>query len=145
MARPSSGWSGSPPTAVVEASTKGIWRAASRRTTACSNYFEACRANLTPEARLNQRRFTGWCLAWALSFVGATWLLTNETVAAAPLTWLVALFPTFLGLLLLRSYVRFFRLVDELVQKVQLETLAFGFGAGFAWAVGRLLAMRRYA
>lgn len=137
------------------------------------NYFEACRANLTPEARRNQRFFTGWCLAWALSFVAATWLLRFEIVTTPPLTWLVALVPTLVGLLLIRSYVRFFRSADELMQKVHLEGLAFGFGAGFlfmtgygllerlgapamsisdpvaviafAWALGQLLAMRRYS
>jgi hypothetical protein len=137
------------------------------------NYFEACRANLTPEAKRNSRIFTVWCLGWALSFVGATRLLRNETVTAAPLTWLVALVPTLVGLLLIRSYVRFFRSADELMQKVHLEALAFGFGAGFlfmtgyslferlgapamsvsdpvaviafGWVLGQFLAMRRYS
>jgi len=137
------------------------------------NYFEACRANLTPEARRKQRIFTVWCLVWALSFVAATWLLRFEAVTAPPLTWLVALVPTLIGLQLIRSYVRFFRSADELMQKVHLEGLAFGFGAGFlfmtgyglfentgapvmnvnypvavmafAWAFGQLLAMRRYS
>lgn len=137
------------------------------------NYFEACRAHLTPEGRRNQRIFTGWCLLWALSFVAAALLFRFEIVTAAPLTWLVALVPTLIGLLLIRSYVHFFRSTDELMQKVHLEALAFGLGAGFlfmtgyslferigapamsvmdpvaviaiAWALGQVLAMRRYA
>jgi len=137
------------------------------------NYFEACRANLTPEAKRNSRIFTVWCLGWALSFVGAAWLLKNETITAAPLSWLVALVPTVIGLLLIRSYMRFFRSADELMQKVHLEALAFGIGAGFlfmtgyslferigapamsvsdpvaviaiAWVLGQLLAMLRYS
>ena len=137
------------------------------------NYFEACRTNLTPEARRNQRVFKIWCRVWALGFVAATFLLEMETVTAAPVTWLVALIPTLLGLMLIRSYVRFFRSADELLQKVHLEALAFGFGAGFlfmtgwallerigaptmgvsepvaviafGWALGQLLAMRRYS
>ncbi len=49
------------------------------------NYFEACRANLTPEAKRNSRIFTVWCLGWALSFVGAAWLLRilNDVITDA--------------------------------------------------------------
>lgn len=136
------------------------------------NYWQACHANLTPEARRRSRIFAGWCLAWAITFVAASWLLRGEA-AATPVNGFIALVPTVVGLLLIRAYVRFFRSADELVQKVHLEALAFAVGAGFlfmsgygllerigappinvsdpvavialAWALGQLLAMRRYA
>ena len=136
------------------------------------SFRKACRSHMTEADRRNALIFTMWVLAWGLSFVAATFLLADEIVVTAPLTWLVALVPTALGLQAIRSYVRFLRAADELLRKVHLEGLALGFGAGvifvmgygllehigapaldisdpivvffFFWALGQWLAMRRY-
>ncbi len=136
------------------------------------SFRRACQAHMTQADKRNARIFTVWTFVWALSFVAATFLLVDEIVARAPLTWLVALVPTALGLQTVRSYVRFLRAADELLRKVHLEGLALGFGAGvifvmgygllehigapalditdpilvffFFWALGQWLAMRRY-
>ncbi len=137
------------------------------------SFRRACRAHMTQADRRNARVFNVWLFAWALSFVGATFLLVEEFVVTAPLTWLVALVPTALGLQAIRSYVHFLRGADELLRKIHLEGLALGFGAGMIfilgygllehigapalntsdpvlvfvsfWALGQWLAMRRYA
>lgn len=136
------------------------------------SFRRACRAHMTQNDKRNARIFTAWTFVWALSFVAATFLLAGEIVVTAPLTWLVALVPTALGLQAIRSYVYFLRGADELLRKVHLEGLAIGFGAGviftmgygllehigasalnisdpivvffFFWALGQWLAMRRY-
>ncbi len=136
------------------------------------SFRRACRAHMTQADKRAARIFTAWTFVWALSFVAATFLLADEIVARAPLTWLVALVPTALGLQAVRSYVHFLRGADELLRKVHLEGLAIGFGAGVIfvmgygllehigapalniadpvlvfvsfWALGQWLAMRRY-
>ncbi len=122
--------------------------------------------------RRNQYRFIAWMFAWALSFVAATWILQGDRGLASPVVWLVAVAPIALGIAAVFAYLRFLRMADELLQKIQLEGLALGFGAGVifamgyqlleragappleigdtvvvmmvAWAIGQLLGMRRY-
>lgn len=126
----------------------------------------------TARDRQNQYRFTAWILAWAVSFVGAAWVLKHNPQLEAPVTWLLAFGPTIFGIGALLSYLRFLRQADELLQKIQLEGLAIGFGAGaifsmgyslfervgaptldigdmlavmmFGWVIGQLVSMRRY-
>jgi hypothetical protein len=132
----------------------------------------SCAAMMTDTDRRNSNRFTGWAMAWAVSFVGATLVLTAGLVPGGAASWAVALAPNVLGLAALLAYVRFLRQVDELMRKIQLEGLAVGFGVGvafasgyrlleragapdldvndvvlvmlLAWVVGQLLALRRY-
>jgi hypothetical protein len=94
-----------------------------------------------PERDLrNLRRFTLWSLAWAISFVAATFLLAEELVPAGPIQVAVAVMPTILGLGAIWSYVVFLRQADELQRKVHLEALAAGFGTGMIFMMGyRLL------
>ena len=122
--------------------------------------------------RRNQYWFVAWLLAWAVSFVVANWALQADQGLTGPVVWLVAIAPNVFGIAGLFAYLRFLRMADELLRKIQLEGLAIGFGAGvvFAmgyqlleragapqlqvsdpvgvmmvgWAVGQLLAMRRY-
>lgn len=87
----------------------------------------------------NQRRFALLCLAWAVAFVAAAVLLEGAAPTGAA-AWVVALAPSILGFLAVRSYVRFVRDADELVRRIQLESLAWGFGAGALFMMGyRLL------
>lgn len=126
----------------------------------------------TRRDRQNQYWFTAWILAWALSFVAAAWVLKRNPDLGGALQWLVALGPTVFGIGALLAYLRFLRMADELLQKIQLEGLAIGFGTGaifamgyslfervgaptldigdmlavmmFGWVAGQLISMRRY-
>lgn len=124
----------------------------------------------SPRERRNKQRFTGLCLVWALTLIGASWAMTFGELQS-PASWLVALIPIALGIVTVLVYVRMLREMDEMMRQVQLEGLAFGFGVGvifgtgygllelagapawgnepiavmlFAWAAGQLLAIRRF-
>ena len=126
----------------------------------------------TEADRRNQYRFLAWLLAWAVSFLAATWALRSDLGLEGPAAWTIAIGPDVLGICALLAYLHFLRMADELLRKIQLEGLALGFGAGviFAmsyqlleragapqlrvsdtvvvmmvgWAVGQLLGLRRY-
>jgi hypothetical protein len=82
-----------------------------------------------PRDRQNQRRVTLWALAWALSFVAVTlaikkqWLPFGVALAGMIGT---ALF----GIATVLAYRRFLQEADELRRKIEMEALAFAFGAG---------------
>ncbi|MEE8243945.1 MAG: hypothetical protein V3R27_03040 [Pseudomonadales bacterium] len=125
----------------------------------------------TAADRRNQYIFLGWLFAWAVSFLAATWalkFLDLQGIAA----WLLAIAPNVFSIGALFAYLHFLRMADELIRQIQLEGLAFGFGAGaifamgyqlmehagapelhvgdpvvvmmVAWALGQLIGMRRY-
>jgi hypothetical protein len=79
--------------------------------------------------RRNQRRITLWALAWAISFVAVTlgikkeWLPFGVALAGVIGT---ALF----GIATVLAYRRFLQETDELRRKIEVEALAFAFGAG---------------
>jgi hypothetical protein len=96
--------------------------------------------DLTAEDARNQQRFAVWALAWAVSFVLATFLLATGQLPAGPLTWLVAVTPTVFGAAAVWRYVVFVRDADELLRRIHLEALAWGFGTGALFMMGyRLL------
>lgn len=102
--------------------------------------WDEARCDGTPEDARNRRRFAVWCLAWAAAFVAATLLLDGGVVPPGAATWVVAVAPSLIGLAAIRSYVTFVRGADELVRRIQLESLAWGFGAGVLFQMGyRLL------
>ena len=119
----------------------------------------------------DQREFLGWMFAWAVSFVAASWALKSDLGLEGAAAWSVAILPDVLGIGALLAHVRFLHRADELMQRIQLEGLALGFGVGvvfatgyqleragaprleiadpvvvmmFAWAMGQLLALWRY-
>ena len=126
----------------------------------------------TAADRRNQYRFVTWLFLWAVTFVGATWVLDSVERLSVTLAWSVAILPNLFSILALLAYLRFLREADELVRRIQLEGLAFGFGAGvliamayftlervgvpelaadravfvmmIGWAVGQLAATWRY-
>jgi len=123
--------------------------------------------------RLNQYWFTAWTLAWAITYVAANMMLKTDLGLEPPMSWLIALAPDVFALAALTSYMRFLRRADELMRRIQLEGLAFGFGAAvlfisawpllekagapvmtynnaltvmmFSWVAGQLLSLRRYS
>ncbi len=90
------------------------------------SFWSGC-AGVSPNDRRNQRRIMGASLAWAVTYVGATWLLKGGQVQE-PLSWVVASLPVLFGLAVIAVYRRFLRETDELQRIVQLEALALAFG-----------------
>jgi predicted membrane-bound spermidine synthase len=94
----------------------------------------------TESDRRNQYRFLLWTAAWAVSFLGATWLLRASDVGLDGWTvWTVAIAPNVLAVVAGATYVRFLREADELIRKIQLEALAIGFAAALFIGIGYTL------
>ena len=81
-------------------------------------------------------------MAWAVAFVGASWFLRDDPAVSAATRWVVALAPNLLALAVVLVYLRFLRTADELVRRIQMEGLAFGFGVGAVLAMGYQLLER---
>ena len=81
-------------------------------------------------------RFTAWTFAWALSYVAASWALKADLDLATPLVWLLAAAPNVIAVVAVFAYMRFLRMADELLRKIQLEGLALGFAAGVVFITG---------
>ena len=86
--------------------------------------------------RRNQYRFTAWSFAWALTYVAASWTLKSDRELATPLTWALVAVPTLLSIVAVFAYLRFLRMADELLRKIQLDGLATGFAAGLVYIIG---------
>ena len=92
-----------------------------------------------PADKVNNKHISIWSVVWALAVVTATWLVKSIDMSPS-LKWFVALAPNLIALVVLRSYLRFLRMTDELQRRIQLEGLAVGFGAGFIFGIGYLVA-----
>jgi len=90
--------------------------------------IQSC-GGMTATDRRNYRRFNYWALAWAFSFV-ASHLVLEEIVTQEVMVFVILTIPTFLTLFALRAYARFFRLADELTQRIHLEGIKIGFCTG---------------
>lgn len=90
----------------------------------------------TPQDKRNGRRFNLWCLAWALAYVGAHWALKGDSELATALVWLLVATPILLMIGTVFSYMHFLRNADELLQKIQIQGLAMGFGAAVVFVTG---------
>ena len=86
--------------------------------------------------RRNQYVFISWLFIWSLGFVAAAWALKHADGLSDAARWLIAAAPNVAGIGALLAYMRFLRMTDELVRKIQLEGLAIGFGAGAIFALG---------
>ena len=89
----------------------------------------------TPLDQKNQKNFFHWTLLWAVTLLATTWMLKAEYVTA-PLSWIIAVLPSMLGIGALFSYMRFLRQADEFIRKIELEGLALGFGGGVLFLMG---------
>ena len=90
----------------------------------------------TAADRTNQYRFLAWTAVWGVSFAAATWILAGDRAPPGAVAWLVAALPLVPGALALRAYLRFLRMADEMIRKIQHESLAFGCGCGVMAGVG---------
>ena len=102
-------------------------------------WWASCQGS-RPHDRRNAQAFTWWLFAWMATFVGASMALSRNLVPPGWATYMVALFPNLLGAWAVFAYVKYIREADELLRKIQMEGLAWGFGAGWLFMVGyRLL------
>ena len=96
--------------------------------------IQACSG--TEQDRKNSRRFALWCLAWAVAYVAAHKIMKSNMDLAIEVTWLLVATPIVLMVVAVFSYLNFLRRADELLQKIQLQGLAMGFGAGVVFVTG---------
>ena len=90
----------------------------------------------TAADRRNQYHIVAWCLAWALTLAGVTTYLETHSGFRGNGAWLLAALPFALSVGPLLSYLRYLRMADELLRKIQMEGLAIGFGAGIVVTMG---------
>ncbi len=105
-----------------------------------SSFWAGC--GYTDRDRRNLRQFNLWALVWMAGWIAASYLIKHQLIATGPLAWALVLATAVLGILAIRSYVHFLRQTDELLSKIQLEALAFGFGAGAVFMVAYRLCER---
>lgn len=126
----------------------------------------------TERDRRNERRFGLAALIWGIALVGSSLLVRRELVTGAA-AWLLAVVVVATGVLAIVSYLRFFRGADELTRRIQSHGMVAGFafaaavtltwpaaelvgapeleagdalaGVMVAWAVGIVIAQRRYS
>ena len=67
-------------------------------------------------------------MAWSGSTVLSRELFSQGVIPPGLFTWLVAIFPMILGVLLLHSFVQFMRALDEWWVKIYFRSFAFSFG-----------------
>lgn len=89
----------------------------------------------TERDRRNQLATLRWSILLAAGVVGSAWLFKAGLGLSQALKWTIAACMLALLIPWLLSYLRFVREADELVRKIQLEGLAVGFWAGFAFGV----------
>ena len=79
-----------------------------------------------------ERRAGAWlvagCEAFAVAFVGSTYMLKHELVGA-PVSWLVAAAPVAAAVVVVLVFVHYLRELDELQRRIQLDALAFSLAA----------------
>ena len=95
-----------------------------------------CSVEMTERDRINQRAVTAWVFVWALSWVGATFLIDRVLATGGAIALATALAPNILGIVAIRAYIKFLREAEELHRKVQTDALAIGFGVGMISMVG---------
>ena len=96
----------------------------------------SCPVELTARDRHNQRMLMVWSVAWASTWVEATFLIERVLETPGVVSIVTALAPNVLGIATLLAYMKFLRETEELQRKVQLDALALGFGIGIVAMVG---------
>lgn len=93
----------------------------------------------TPGNRRNKLRYMALLMLWALTFVGATFLIAGEHVSGV-VAGIVTAVPALVALFAVLAYVRYLRGADELQRTIELNALAFAIGAGFVtWSAFQLV------
>ncbi|CAN5847894.1 hypothetical protein BH23ACT10_BH23ACT10_23930 [soil metagenome] len=110
-----------------------------------TSWWQCMRGTSASEAdRRNQLWFKAWMTAWGISFVGATWVLRSANAGSptGSTAWIVALVPTGLAIIAVVAFMRFLRQTDELIRRIQLEALVFGFVTAILFGVASPLLAR---
>jgi drug/metabolite transporter (DMT)-like permease len=92
-----------------------------------------------PGGKARDIRLAGYFLGWALSFVGATYLIEHGLLPNRPVALLVAVLPSVAAVFVLAAYTRYLREADELERLIQLQAMGWGLGGGFFAICGYLL------
>jgi len=126
----------------------------------------------TKRDRRNQYILVAWMFTWVLSYVAAKAVHKADPEMSMLVQWLAGVVPNVLAAVALLAFLRFLRMADELVRRIEMEALAIGFGIGvmvglgyplfefagapplelkhlvsvmlFGWVAGQFIAMRRY-
>ena len=102
-------------------------------------HFLGVGGGATPTDLENNKQLSLWSIAWALTVVAASALLTKLDLAL-PLQGLLVLTPSVVAIFVLRAYLKFLRMTDEMQRRIQIEGLAVGFGVGYAFGIAYLVA-----
>jgi len=94
-----------------------------------------------PGGKMREIRVAAYCIAWGLSFVGASFVIKRELVSG-PVAWLIAALPSIAAVALMVAYTRYLRQMDELDRLIQLQAMAWAFGGGFFAICGYMLFQR---
>ena len=103
----------------MEETQRSFWRA-----------LAGCRTE-RPEDKRNSWIATGLLFVWAVAYVAVSFLIKKGHVEIGTSAHLLALLPVAVSVVAVLAYMRFILRADELLRKIQLEALAFGFGGGF--------------
>ena len=72
-----------------------------------------------------------WTIAWAGTLVGSAAAIKFLIPESSQLLiWIVALIPIAVSVGAVRNYISFIQTLDELAIRIELESLAAGYGAG---------------
>lgn len=74
-------------------------------------------------------------LVWATVFVGSSWILKADSSPTGFGAWAIVAVCVTLGVVALAAFRKYLLDADELTRKIQLEGLAFGFGAGLLFSL----------
>ena len=136
-------------------------------------YSFGCVGSMTPTDIRNLGRFNLWMLSWAVVWVATLFALRAGWGATPLARYALVAVPVAFALAAILAYLRFLRHADELLRKIHLEGIAWGFGIAFlistagpllenagappldsailwaamdfGWAIGQLVGRRRYA
>ena len=100
---------------------------------------------LRGQTKVDQRNLmicNAWSCVGIVNFCAVTFLLKTFPDFRGPFAWTLAMIPIVLGVFTVRATLRFLREADEFTRKVQLEGIAWGFGAGCLFAIGHNLLER---
>ena len=93
----------------------------------------------TETDRRNARRLNALSFAWAVAYVGSTYLFKSNHGLPPAYSGLLITVTALLGAAMLWSYRVFLRQSDEMMRKIHLDALAIGFGftllLGITWAL----------
>jgi len=95
-----------------------------------------CSSLYTERDAQNIRAFNLWFFAAMICFSAATILFGQKVILPGPVAWALTAVTVALLVMMIRAYIVFLRGADELLRKIQLEALAFSFGATIVFMLG---------